>query len=565
MEDSKITVSTDYEGLKSLQALREKQLLQQRLQTKIGGVISLKSLWSATCPEKLKRVKGHTAVVKAKESENGLIYLYIEIPFVDGDYEELRLIGNHSYLGEDDEVDIFSIIAIFVDKGNGETIIRYDAKCLDEKSTFNCGEIRSDIIHRCTDLMLDSGTVEMPIKVTYEGDECPPVNYGIIRGNNSITLFTPYNPEWYDESSSGLTLKIVDYRNARPLTHGLILAESLQKQFSVMNADSSVLCKDINQIDYGPDYLICNSRLWWFNKKSNLWEEKIFNPYGINNFAQRMQKVSLSLSKIQITSDIFIYIYECEFWGEKLVGDAENPDWEPGYETSYVGIIDSNGSWVIQADEGVNDIKCCNSIIIVSSENFVTLYDSKRKARGLYREVMTIDKCEIKHGKYLLLTKDSLQGVYDAETESLVVPCCIDAKYTLKPNTIRNGLIGVYAIVDKKSGKHTFQKRKYYFLDYQGNIKLEIEDGWIINSGFRDGQAIISMKDDYHGDYYERTIDINGNVLKEDYRSFSGIYSDYEKENQRNQDKDIWDAMTDGMYGDYPEEGFDGDFEFTGK
>ena len=30
-------------------------------------------------------------------------------------------------------------------------------------------------------------------------------------------------------------------------------------------------------------------------------------------------------------------------------------------------------------------------------------------------------------------------------------------------------------------------------------------------------------------------------------------------------DKDIWDAMTDGMYGDYPDEGYDGDYEFMGR
>lgn len=30
-------------------------------------------------------------------------------------------------------------------------------------------------------------------------------------------------------------------------------------------------------------------------------------------------------------------------------------------------------------------------------------------------------------------------------------------------------------------------------------------------------------------------------------------------------DRDIWDAMSDGMYGDYPDEGYDGDYEFMGK
>ena len=30
-------------------------------------------------------------------------------------------------------------------------------------------------------------------------------------------------------------------------------------------------------------------------------------------------------------------------------------------------------------------------------------------------------------------------------------------------------------------------------------------------------------------------------------------------------DRDIWDAMTDGMDGDYPDEGYDGDYEFMGR
>jgi len=30
-------------------------------------------------------------------------------------------------------------------------------------------------------------------------------------------------------------------------------------------------------------------------------------------------------------------------------------------------------------------------------------------------------------------------------------------------------------------------------------------------------------------------------------------------------DRDIWDAMTDGQYGDYPDDGYDGDYEFMGR
>ena len=42
----------------------------------------------------------------------------------------------------------------------------------------------------------------------------------------------------------------------------------------------------------------------------------------------------------------------------------------------------------------------------------------------------------------------------------------------------------------------------------------------------------------------------------------------YKKVDQRNRPcdpRDIWDSMTDGQYGDYPDEGFDGDYEFMGR
>ena len=125
-------------------------------------------------------------------------------------------------------------------------------------------------------------------------------------------------------------------------------------------------------------------------------------------------------------------------------------------------------------------------------------------------------------------------------------------------------MIGVYSIVDKKRSKQTYKKKKYYYLDYQGNVVLEIEDGWVIDTGFKDGMAKISKTDNYHGHYYEQAIDIHGNVLKEEYKSFPGEIDEYQRDDMRNLDRDIWGAMTDGMYGDYPEEGFDGDYESLG-
>ena len=521
------------------------------------GILPLKNYLAISRPEVLSRIKGGKATVEVSEHDE--FYLFINLPLMDDSYIELRLFRN-AELDEGDEVWISSIIALIFDNDKGETVLRYDAISSSEGKSLKVNDVKSLMIHRNTDLLMHSvKPVPMNLQITYECGTLQNNKGKIIAGEDYVVLY-----EINYISNIWKLIKLTGYTNAMYLSHGLILAESLKRKFDILNADGSVLCKDIDSLDYGPDYLVCNNRLWWY-KKNNLWEEKIFNPYALNDFSQRMDKVNLSLKKIQFASDIYFYIYECEFWGERLIGDDDNPEWEPGYATSFMGLIDNNGSWVIPAAESVKEINRCHSIIIVNCENSVTLYDSKRKARGLFKEIITIDKCEIKYDKYLLLMKDSLQGVYDAEMESMEIPCCIDGKYTLKPNTIGNGMIGVSSIVDKKRGKHSWQEKKCYYLDYHGNVVLEINDGWVINSGFKDGKAIISMTDNYHGNYYERTIDIHGKVLEEEYESFPGEIEEFQRDDMRNLDRDNWDAMTDGQYGDYPDEGFDGDYEFMGR
>ena len=573
MDKSNNSIYSEAKGLEALRKGIEMHRQKRTLQMGLGGVVSLKSLWSAICPEKLRKIKGNTAIVKAREAENGVLYLYIEIPFVDGEYEELRV--GESDLEEDNVVDIFSIVAIFIDKGNGETIAIYDAKCLDEDNSFNLGEIKSDIIHQCTDIMMDSNHIEMSIRVTYEGGECDKIQFGVIKGNNDITLYipystegTPYSSKWhiYSESGPWYTIKIVGYRNARPLTHGLILAESLDSKFNILNADGSVLCKDLDFLDYGPNYLICNCRLYWFNKNNNLWEEKVLPFPSYNKQRERVKRNAVCLNKISIDKDNHFYLFDSLMVVEEYEFDAGggSGDWWPQYEICHKGIIDKNGSWKAEPSEDIINIEHCHTTIIIYKKNEVVMLDSNKTSGELLKDVSTIDKCEIINDKYLLLIKDSLQGIYDAESGSSVIPCCIDSKYTLKPNTIGNGMIGVFAFINKKRGKHTYQEKKYYYLDYQGNVVLEIEDGWVIDSGFKDGKAIISETDTYHGHYYEQTIDIQGNVLKEKHESLSRELEEYHMDDMRNLDRDNWDAMTDGLYGDYPDEGFDGDYESKG-
>ena len=241
-----------------------------------------------------------------------------------------------------------------------------------------------------------------------------------------------------------------------------------------------------------------------------------------------------------------------------------NGDWWPQYEICHKGIIDKNGSWKVKPSETIKKIESCYTTIIIHKKDKVILLDSNKTSGGLLKEITKIEKCEIKYGKYLLLTKNDLQGVYDAETCSWIIPCCIDRKYTLKPDTIRNGLIGVFEIVDKKRGKHTYQEKKYYYLDFQGNIMLEIEAGWVIKSGFQGGKATISMTDNYRGEFYQKVIDIEGNTISEYYESFHGTLDDYYEDDMRNLDRDNWEAMTDGQYGDYPDDGYDSDYESFG-
>lgn len=587
MDKSNKPIYSEADGLEALRKGLEMQRQKQRLQMRFGGVVSLKSLWSAICPEKLKRIKGHTAVIKAKECENGLMYLYIEISYIDNEYEELILIKDHSYLEEGDRVDIFSIVAIFVDDDKGNTIVRYDAKCTDENESFDIGEIKSDIIHRCSDIMMESIPEEMSIMITFEGGMCHPIQYGILKGNDGITIYAPYpfkrqasfsttlKNKWnlyptkwydYDESDSWYTRRIIGYKNARPLTHGLILAENSDSKYNILNADGSVLCKNIDMLDYGPNYLICNCHLYWINKKNNLWEEIVLPTPLYNKQRERVKLNDISLTKIQIDKDDYFYLYDCSMMAEEYEFDAGggNGDWWPQYEICHKGIIDKNGSWKVKPSENIKKIESCYTTIIIHKKDKVILLDSNKTSGGLLKEITTIEKCEIKYGKYLLLMKNDLQGVYDAETCSWIIPCCINSKYTLKPNTIRNGLIGVFEIVDRKRGKHKYQEKKYYYLDFQGNIVIEIENGWVIKTGFQDGKATISMTDNYRGEFHQKVIDIDGNTISEHYESFHGILNDYYEDEMRNIDRDNWDAMTDGQYGDYTDDGYDGDYESLG-
>ncbi len=211
------------------------------------------------------------------------------------------------------------------------------------------------------------------------------------------------------------------------------------------------------------------------------------------------------------------------------------------------------------------NIDHCLSIFVIHKEGEITLYDSEKNSYkdGSFKEIISADDCEIVMNLFLLKS-EQMQGVYDASAKTLIIPFCIDENYHILPHTLGEGLVGVYTEEQEKKRYYTKKERKYYFLDYSGKIKLAIEHGFEIDSKFQEGRAIISMTDYYHGESHQKTIDIVGNVISKHYYTFHGTQDDYYEDDMRNLDRDNWDAMTDGMYGDYPDEGYDGDYDFMG-
>ena len=547
---------------------------------RLGGVISLKSLWAITRPMDLNKIIGAKATIKAKELENGHIYLYIKLPLANNEYEELRLIG-WSDLEEGDEIDISSIIVIFSDNEKGETVLRYDAVYLDEGESLTENDVKSLMIHRNADLLMQSNNpAPMDMKITYEGGTIQKNKTKIIAGKEYIVIYEGdcFSDTWKIYKFSG-------YLNAMTLSHGLILAErrckgynfSQKNLYDVLKADGSMLSRGVLSIDYGCNYIIISeydtirisiAKLWWFNSITNLWEEKDYPIYAPSTHNMtRERKVTISLKKLQINESLYFYIYHySSVLEECIVYDESTFEWEPYDDICFTGLLDETGNWRIKPQMNIKSIDHCQSIIISRKEGNITLYDSEKKSYkdGSLKEIINADDYVISNKSSIIIKSGGKQGLFDAVTKSFIIPCCIDDNYTILPETIGEGLIGVYTEELEKTPYYTKTRKNYFFLNYDGKIKLTIEPEYEIDSKFHEGKAIISMTDNYHGEFYQKTIDVDGNTISEHYESFQGIQDYHYEEDMRNLDRDNWDAMTDGMYGDYPDEGYDGDYEFMG-
>lgn len=176
-------------------------------------------------------------------------------------------------------------------------------------------------------------------------------------------------------------------------------------------------------------------------------------------------------------------------------------------------------------------------------EGIFTLPSSKRSGCNFY--------CGIPIGKIRSINEVFLDSfIYMMKYHiNFLIHADVFNKWMIVPGTAGDGLIGV----ELKKEDRSKSIPKQAFIDLIANkVAFEIEEDMWIEEGFLRGRAIVSDTDNMQW-YLSKK---GKRSLKKDQRNFNPT--------DDTSDRDNWDAMTDGMYGDYPEEGFDGDYESLG-
>lgn len=156
---------------------------------------------------------------------------------------------------------------------------------------------------------------------------------------------------------------------------------------------------------------------------------------------------------------------------------------------------------------------------------------------------------------YLIIVKNSLQGVFYIKDKKILFEPKINEEYDLYTDTIGENSIGFKS----KQGE-------YGFMDFNGNILFTINRFLVFEGrkidrckipvffhfgGFKNGVVYVGR-----GGYTEK-YDKSGHLLETKWTRCS--YGD----NDIDYAAETWDAMTDGMYGDMSD-GFDDDYSFLG-
>ena len=141
----------------------------------------------------------------------------------------------------------------------------------------------------------------------------------------------------------------------------------------------------------------------------------------------------------------------------------------------------------------------------------------------------------------IIIVKNSMQGLYSIKDFCILLNPCIPIDYPIIPYTLTNEAIGY------KKGY------EYGYFDLSGNLLFTINlDTDKVSSirGLKDSKAFV------FGVKYFYIFNKDGTYKKTKYEKNwnNTIFHNYDAER--------WDAMTDGMYGDYP--GNDTDYEVLG-
>lgn len=101
-----------------------------------------------------------------------------------------------------------------------------------------------------------------------------------------------------------------------------------------------------------------------------------------------------------------------------------------------------------------------------------------------------------------------------------------------------------------------------FIVDYtERNLHFEMK---LLSKKEQEKKAFEFLK--FKQELKEKTVLQLSNELSRAYCEYYGNHSDNSYQHYEDtSNRDNWDAMTDGMYGDYPDEGNDGDFEFMGR
>ena len=145
------------------------------------------------------------------------------------------------------------------------------------------------------------------------------------------------------------------------------------------------------------------------------------------------------------------------------------------------------------------------------------------------------------YGNRAIITINSLQGVIDLENGNILCSPAIPMEYQILLGTLNDNAIAFKT-----------KQRQYGYFDLDGHLlfEIKIEDDKIDESsirGFVNGKA--HLKSNKYHYVFNRDGSYERIPIEQHY--FSNTYHNYEAER--------WDALTDGMEGDYPGNGVDYD------